>query len=144
MRARTEIITLLLATTFLIGCGQTPTETYVNMSTAAHLGDREAFLSGFTEDSRRIVKGLTSLSEAYGFKESDPYTKFVFDRVLKEETYGEGEDAGRYTCEVACAVLTVERSGKNKGSETQLLMLKTDDGYQIDLAAQEDFWKKNK
>ena len=129
---------------FFMACGQSPTDTYVNMSTAAHLGDREAFLEGFTEDSRRIVKGLTSLSEAYGFKESDPYTKFVFDKVLKEETFGEGDKAGSYTCEVPCAVLTVERSGKKKGSQTKLLMLKTDDGYQIDLAAQEDFWKKNK
>ena len=141
---RHSLVILFLAMTFCTACGQSPTDTYVNMSTAAHLGDREAFLEGFTEDSRRIVKGLTSLSEAYGFKESDPYTKFVFDKVLKEEKYGEGEKAGSYTCEVPCAVLTVERSGKGKARQTKLLMLETEEGYQIDLAAQEDFWKKNK
>ena len=141
---RRALVTLIFTASLSVACGQSPTDTYVNMSTAAHLGDREAFLSGFTEDSRRIVKGLTSLSEAYGFKESDPYTKFVFDKVLKEEKYGEGEKAGSYTCEVPCAVLTVERSRKGKARQTQLLMLDTEDGYQIDLAAQEDFWKQNK
>ena len=141
-----RILIALLAASFLAACGQSPTDTYVNMSTAARLGDREAFLAGFTEDSRRIVKGLTSLSEAYGFKESDPYTKFVFDKVIKEEKFGEGEDAGSYTCDVPCAVITVERSGKSgkKGGQTKILMLETDDGYLIDLAAQEEFWKKNK
>ena len=127
-----------------MACGQSPTDTYLNMSTAAQLGDREAFLEGFTEDSRRIVKGLTSLSEAYGFRDSDPFTKFVFDKVLKEETYSEGERAGSYECKVPCAVLTVERTRKKKGKQTQLLLLETDDGYRIDLSAQEEFWKKNK
>ena len=138
-----KLLLTLVAASFLVACGQSPTDTYVNMSTAARLGDREAFLAGFTEDSKRIVKGLTSLSEAYGFKESDPYTKFVFDKVLKEEKFGEGEEVGGYTCDVPCAVITVERSGK-KGGQTKLLMLETEDGYRIDLSAQEEFWKKNK
>ena len=139
---RTTLLTLAAAI-LLTACGQSPTETYINMSTAARLGDRDAFLAGFTEDSRRIVEGLTSLSEAYGFKESDPYAKFVFDAVIKEEKFGEGEKAGQYTCDVPCAVITVQKKGKSD-AKTKLLMLQMEDGYKIDLAAQEDFWQKNK
>jgi hypothetical protein len=129
---------------FLAGCGQSPADTYVNMSTAARLGDREAFLTGFTEDSRKIVKGLASLSEAYGFHESDPYRKFVFAKVVKDETLGEGEKTGKYTCPDSCAVLTVQGEGKSKGKKVKILMLKKEDGWRIDLAAQQEFWNVNK
>jgi hypothetical protein len=126
----------------LAACGQSPSDTYINMAAAARLGDREAFLNGFTEDSRKIVKGLASLSEAYGLRESDPYQKFVFDRVVKEETFGEGEKSGKYKCDDSCAVVTVQRKGK--GKKVKILMLKKDEGWRIDLAAQQDFWNANK
>jgi hypothetical protein len=135
----------LLAVGMLLlgGCGQGPTDTYLNMTTAAQLGDRDGFLEGFTPNSRKIVKGMSSLSEAYGFEKANPFKNFVFDRVVKEETYGEGEKIGSYVCAKACAVLSVEAAkGKQRG--VQILMLETDEGWRIDLAEQQDFWKETK
>jgi len=134
----------LLSLGVLAACGQSPSDAYINMASAARLGDREAFLTGFTEDSRRIVKGLASLSEAYGFRESDPYQKFVFDRVVKEEKFGEGEKSGKYKCDDSCAVLTVQGKGRSKGKKVKILMLKKEDGWRIDLAEQQDYWNENK
>ena len=88
--------------------------------------------------------GRIYLISAYGFRESDPYQKFVFDRVVKEEKFGEGEKSGKYKCDDSCAVLTVQGKGRSKGKKVKILMLKKEDGWRIDLAEQQDYWNENK
>ena len=81
--------TSLLALTLLAGCAQSPTEVYVNMTTAAQMGDKDGFLQGFTMKSRALVDSLISLSEAYGMNQSNPYTLLIFDEIESETIEGD-------------------------------------------------------
>ena len=84
-----RVCTSLLAFVFLTGCAQSPTEVYVNMTTAAQMGDKDGFLQGFTMKSRALVDSLISLSEAYGMNQSNPYTLLIFDEIESETIEGD-------------------------------------------------------
>ena len=84
-----RLLTWLAAVMLLAGCAQTPTEVYVNMTTAAQMGDKAGFLKGFTMKSRALVDSLISLSEAYGMNRSNPYTLLIFDEIEDENIEGE-------------------------------------------------------
>ena len=86
-------LTLGALMVLLSGCEQSPKAVYVNMTTAAQMGDKDGFLKGFTIKSRALVDSLISLSEAYGMNQSNPYTLLIFDEI-EEETI-EGERAER-------------------------------------------------
>jgi hypothetical protein len=91
MTTRTTIrltIGLTLALLFA-GCSQSPTEVYVNMTTAAQMGDKDGFLEGFTLKSRALVGSLISLAEAYGMNESNPYELLIFDEIEDEVIEGD-------------------------------------------------------
>ena len=126
----------LLFAGLLIGCAETPEAVYVNMTTAAQMGDKEAFLKGFTTRSQPLVESLISLSEAYGIADSNPYQLLVFDDI--EEVIIEGDRA----------ILTVRRRTKTR----RILMIKEqcdapssagcDEGaWRIDHEALETFWE---
>ncbi len=107
-------------------CTQTPTEVYINMTTAAQMGDRDAFLAGFTERSRDLVEALISLSEAYVMADSNPYELLVYDSVDSEVIDGKR------------AVLEVSTGGKKR----EILMVDEDGQWRIDTQELEDFWQK--
>ena len=134
-RPRQHLIGLLSAALLMAGCSQTPTEVYVNMTTAAQMGDKDGFLQGFTLKSRALVGSLISLSEAYGMSQSNPYELFIFDEIEDEVIEG------------ARAVLHVRHRGKTR----KLLFvqesckgageLDCDEGaWRIDTQELETFW----
>ena len=128
MKTRTPI-RLVLGLAFALcaaGCSQSPTEVYVNMTTAAQMGDREGFLSGFTERSRNLVGSLIGLSEAYGLLDSNPYELLVFDSIDDEQIDASGERA----------VLEVRRGGSTR----KILMIREDGAWKIDTEELETFW----
>ena len=126
MRQRLLLVLSLLMV-LSAGCGKSPTEAYVDMTTSAQLGDQEGFLNGFTERSRDLVGSMISLSEAYGIQDSDPYRLLVFDSVDGERIEADGERA----------VLDVRRGGTSR----EILMIREDDEWRIDTRALEEFWE---
>jgi hypothetical protein len=66
-----------------------PSDAYLRMINAARLGDEEAFLDGFTDDSSRLVKALIALSRSYEVVREDPYQRLVFSEVVSEQVDGE-------------------------------------------------------
>lgn len=123
---RALLALLLLAAVGLGACSRTPTEVYVDMTTAAQMGDREGFLAGFTAESRDLVHALIDLSEAYGMEDSNPYELLVYDTVEDEQVDGDR------------AILTVSRRGRS----ARLLLVKEDGDWRIDTAALEAFWNE--
>jgi uncharacterized protein involved in tellurium resistance len=134
-----RVLTLLAAMMMLVGCAQSPTEVYVNMTTAAQMGDKGGFLHGFTMKSRALVDSLISLSEAYGMNQSNPYTLLIFDEIE-----GESIDGDR-------AVLDVRHRSKTRS----LLFVKEDcDGageqecdegaWRIDTQELETYWDEKR
>lgn len=119
-------LALLMAGLFA-GCGESPTEAYVNMTTSAQLGDTEGFLEGFTERSRDLVGSMISLSDAYGIQDSNPYQLLVFDSVDAERIEKDGDRA----------VLDVRRGGKTR----KILMVREDGEWRIDTRDLEAFWE---
>ncbi len=118
---------VLMVWSLLVGCGQTPSEAYTDMTTCAQMGDREGFLNGFTERSRDLVGALIGLSEAYGLLESNPYQLLVFDSIDDEQIDETGERA----------VLEVRRGGATR----KLLMVREDGAWKIDTEHLEAFWE---
>lgn len=110
------------------GCQRTPTEAYIDMSTAAQMGDRDGFLAGFTTESRDLVEALITLSEAYGMTDSNPYELLVFDSVDEEEVEGDR------------AILLVRRRGKTR----KILMVREEDAWRIDTKQLDAFWQNER
>ena len=135
---RSVMATLLLGTLLAAGCSQTPTEVYVNMTTAAQMGDKDGFLEGFTFKSRTLVDSLISLSEAYGMNESNPYELLIFDEI--EDEVIEGERAVLHVRHRSRTrkLLFVRESCKGAGE------LDCDEGaWRIDTQELESFWKSS-
>ena len=131
------LIVSLAFTLSAAACGQSPTEVYTDMATSAHFGDREGFLAGFTKDSKKVIKGMIMLAEAYGMPGSSPYELLVYDEVVREDIYDKGKKFDNFKCDKKCAVLRVKSSGKKK----RLLMIETDDGWRIDVKRLDKFWQ---
>jgi hypothetical protein len=112
----------------LAGCQRTPTEAYIDMSTAAQMGDLDGFLSGFTEESRALVKSLTTLSEAYGMTKSNPYELLVFDSV--DEEIIKGDEA--------------ELVVRTRGNTRKILMVREEDEWRIDTKRLDAYWQENR
>jgi hypothetical protein len=108
------------------------------MTTSAHFGDKKGFLAGFDEKSRTLMDGMIVLSEAYGMTGSSPYALLVFDSVERETRYDKGKTFGKqFKCDKPCAVLRV----KTKRRKRNILMLQTDEGWQLNLKALQEYWK---
>lgn len=130
---------LVLATAAASGCSRTPTDTYYEMVAAAKMGDRETFLSAFTDDSRKLIQALLELSDIYGLKKNDPYELLIRTEVLAEEP-GEPEklsssQAGE-PLEVAFVVVQL------KHRKRRIKMMKIDGDWKIDAFDLEKFWEK--
>ncbi len=115
---------LLVTAALASGCSRGPGDVYVDMTTAAQMGDREGFLTGFTTASRPLVEALIGLSEAYGMRNSNPYELLVFDSIDDEVVEGDR------------AVLTVRTGAKTR----RILMIEEEGDWRIDTAALEKFW----
>lgn len=131
-------LTLGALMVLLSGCEQSPKAVYVNMTTAAQMGDKDGFLKGFTMKSRALVDSLISLSEAYGMNQSNPYTLLIFDEIEEETIEGER------------AVLRVRHRGKARN----LLFVKEDcegageqdcdeGAWRIDTQKLETYWNEH-
>ena len=136
-----SILRLTLALTLslcIAGCSQSPTEVYVNMTTAAQMGDKDGFLEGFTLKSRALVGSLISLSEAYGMQDSNPYELLIFDEI--EEEVIEGDQAVlqvRHRSRTR-KLLFVKETCKGAGE------LDCDEGaWRIDTQELETFWDEH-
>lgn len=121
---RLRLLVLSLTVAALSACSQSPTAVYVNMTTAAQMGDRDGFLGGFSERSRDLVEALISLSEAYGMTDSNPYELLVFDSVEDETIDGDR------------AILQVRTRGKTR----KILLIQDDGEWRIDTQELEAFW----
>ena len=111
---------------FLGACTPSPEEVYADMGLAAALGDRKGFLEAFTPESQQLVASQISLTEAYGLERDNPVTLLVFPSVDSVEEVGDGE-----------VVLNVSGRGKK---QKQILFIKTDEGWRIDLKKLAKLW----
>jgi hypothetical protein len=107
-------------------CAPSPEEVYADMGLAAAVGDRKGFLAAFTPESQQLVASQISLTEAYGLERDNPVTLLVFPTVDSVEEVGDGE-----------VVLNVSGRG-NKPK--QILFVKTDEGWRIDLKKLAKLW----
>lgn len=117
----------------LIGLGACsepdPLSVYYSMATAAEFGDREGFLAGMTDDSRRLVEAQLNLSEAYGLRNENPVTMLVFPEVQR---VWEEDDR---------AYLEVARGNTRR----RLVMVKTEEGaWRLDVKVLAEFWEKER
>jgi len=129
---------LLMTSLMMVGCSQTPTEVYVNMTTSAQMGDKDGFLEGFTLKSRTLVDSLISLSEAYGMSESNPYELLIFDEI--EDEVIEGDRAVLHVRHRSRTrkLLFVRETCKGAGE------LDCDEGaWRIDTQELESFWNES-
>jgi hypothetical protein len=108
--------------------GGGPKQVYFDMATAAEFGDTEAFLSVFTPESKMLIESQISLTEAYGLKRENPVTLLVFPSIDEME---EREDE---------VILTVSRGTTKR----RILMVKTDDGFKIDVKKLAKFWEEER
>ena len=125
--SRITVLVLFFMALLFGGCGKSPTEAYVDMTTSAQLGDQEGFLAGFTERSRDLVGSMISLSEAYGVQDTNPYQLLVFDSVDGERIEPDGDRA----------ILDVRRGGNTR----KILMVREDGEWRIDTRDLEAFWE---
>jgi hypothetical protein len=70
---------------------QDPRDAYLAIVSAAMLGDEEAFLDGFTPDSKPLVGGLLALSRGDDVRRSSrhPYYYLVSEQVESVEVEGD-------------------------------------------------------
>ena len=127
----------LVVVVVVSACGESPTEVYTNMATAAHFGDKDGFLAGFTEDSEKVLKGMIALTEAYGMPGSNPYELLVFDEVTREDVFDKGKKFDDFKCDKKCAVLAVRSTNRKK----RILMVETDKGWRLDVHKLNKFWQ---
>jgi hypothetical protein len=106
-------------------CSPSPEQVYADMGLAAAFGDRKGFLEAFTPESRQLVESQISLTEAYGLKKENPVNLLVFPSVDSVEEGAEGE-----------VLLNVSRGAMRR----QILFVKTDDGWRIDLKKLAKLW----
>ncbi len=132
---------LLAALLAVAACEAGPATVYIEMTTAAQMGDKKTFLDGFSKTSKALVEANITLTEAYAMNEFNPFTLLVFDAVDETTEYEKGQVVGKkYTCRSACAVLKV----RTKKRRRKILMVKEDDKWRIDMKELADFWKKEK
>ena len=111
------------------GCGGAgPKQVYIGMTTSAEFGDVDGFLAAFTKESKPLVESQISLTEAYGLRNDNPATLLVFPTV--DEVVEEGDKA---------FISVSKGSAKRK-----ILMVKTDDGWRIDVKLLAEFWDAEK
>lgn len=103
-----------------------PSDAYRRMVNAARLGDEDAFLEGFTEESRPLIKALIALSRDYDVVQEDPYERIVLADVVAETVDGDR------------ATLVIEQGRKTR----DLRMKKVDGRWQIDAFELETDWNK--
>jgi|GEM_PF-1073584 len=135
----------ILATVMMLGlftgCDTSPTAAYIEMTTAAQMGDKKGFLEGFSKDSKALVDANITLTEAYAMNEFNPFRLLVFDAVDEELLFEKGQTVGKkYVCRTPCAVLKVRTNKKKR----KILMIKEEDKWRIDMRELADFWKKEK
>ncbi len=128
---------LMLLALLATSCGKTATDTYYEMVTAAKMGDREAFLSAFTENSQHLIQALLDLSDIYGLKRNDPYQLLVHTEVVSEEP-GEPEKIPGAEEPREVAIVTV----KVRHRRRKVKMVKVDGDWKIDAFDLEKFWEK--
>lgn len=75
-------LTLLLLIGLPLACKNAPRDAYYRTVQAAKLGEREAFLDGFTKKSAKLIRAVLVLSESMEFVKA-PYRHLVFEKVLK-------------------------------------------------------------
>ncbi len=122
------------------GCKDEPKAAYERLVFHARMGNEPAFIEGFTEESRPLVKALLALRRTYGdlvARDSDPYLSLVLEEVESVEidevprTNADGEKI-----QVNRATLTVT-DGK---IIRKIELWETDDGWKIDALALQRFW----
>ena len=133
-----RLLVCIVPLMLLAGCAQSPTEVYVNMTTAAQMGDKEGFLQGFTMKSRALVDSLISLSEAYGMNQSNPYTLLIFDEIESETIEGEQAVVRVRHRARTRSLLFVKETCEGAGEQT------CDEGaWRIDTQKLETYWDDN-
>jgi hypothetical protein len=139
------IAILVLGLLVFGGCSEEPKDAYRRIVFHAKMGNEAAFLDGFTEDSRKIIKTLLSLRRTYGDlvdRDSDPYFSIVLEEiedVVIDEKEFRAEDSSD-TIERKVATLTVT-DGKIL---RKIRMIEFDDGWKIDATDLQDFWAKDR
>lgn len=139
-RRGAAVVALVIGALAVAGCDDGAKKVYVEMATAAQMGDIDGFLGGFAEDSRKLVEAQISISEAYGMEDQNPYTLLVFDEIAEVIEAEKGEVVGKkYECPKPCTILKV--MGAKGRRKVKILMLKVKDEWKIDSKALDEYWK---
>ncbi len=118
------------------GCSESPEQAYYRMVAAAKMGHKEAFLEGFTPDSRKLIEALLELSELYSLRQRDPYRLLVHTDVIETERAEPERVPGQQELrEVALLTVQVGRSRR------KIKMVKFDRSWKIDAFELESFWE---
>ncbi len=123
------------------GCGEKPEAAYNRIVFHAKMGNEEAFLEGFTEESRRLIRTLLALRRTYGdlvSRDADPYLSLVLEEIESvdvEEKEMQAED-GVEMVERKVAVLTVTDGQIRR----KIRMIQFEDGWKIDALDLQKMW----
>ena len=126
------------------GCGEKPEDAYSRLVFHARMGNEEAFLEGFTEQSRPLIKTLLALRRTYGDvvdTDSDPYMALVLEEVAEvsiEEK--EIELPGSTDTELRKVATLRVTDGQ---IYREIIMIEYEDGWKIDALHLQKIWAEN-
>ncbi len=102
-----------------------PREAFLRTASSAMLGDEDAFLSGFTDESRPLVSAQLALSRSDDVKTSTrhPYYYLVTEDVVSVDVQGEQ------------AWVKLKRTGDQSGSKYDVPMARIGPSWKIDALA---------
>lgn len=111
---------------------ESPSEAYTQMTIAAQLGDEEAFLDGFTDDSRKIVAAFLRLAESYEIVRDEPYKKLVLAEVVGERFEEKGDERTAYV------------SARYRRKTIEVPMVRENGKWKVDAFELEQSWFKRR
>ncbi len=137
----------------LAACKEEPSKAYDRLVFFAKMGNEEAFLDGFTERSRPLVRTVLALRRTYGDdvnKDSDPYLALVMDEVESTEIETQSlqrdlhertktAEEGLEKVERRVATLTVKKGPIKR----RVKMIELKDGWKIDAFDLQELWQKD-
>ena len=102
-----------------------PSDELTRMVSAARMGDDAGFVSGFTEESGKIISALLSLSRNFGHVRTHPVERIAEAEIVDETIEGDR------------AKVLIQHRNKTR----EIPMIWTDRGWKVDAFAMDASWK---
>jgi len=137
------IAAIVLSICILGGCKQEPAEASNRLLFHAKVGNEKAFLDGFTDKSRRMIRALLALRRTYGDlvnPDADPYRSIVLETIESveiEEREVQADDSLEMV-ERRVATLTVTDGEIFR----KIQMVEYDDGWKINAIELQELWSE--